>query len=505
MISLSIDTLLSGRVVEQNRVEYKEGWNPNDIIHTICAFANDYSNVNGGYIVIGVKAKNGIPQFPLVGIPKEKLEHTQNEIYRCCNKIIPRYIPKIEEVNYHNSGVHLLYLWCPAGDSGPYQTPVSIYVKKGEKADLRKKYWIRPTSLTTAANTDELAELFDKCNSVPFDDRVNRRAEITDIRRAYVEDFLRESNSSLTKEINNLSLEEILVALEVANETDADLEIRNIGILMFADHPEKNIPGAQINLVWFHDEDAEASDNFTEKEFTGPIWKQIRDALDYIKNNVIEEKVVKIQGEAKAERYFNYPYNALEEVLVNAEFHKTYMDPEPVEIRIYVDYIQIINFPGPYRWIDMDKFASGKVRARKYRNRRIGEFLKDIDLSEKQSTGITKILRELQQNGSPEPEFETDDDRTYLITTIRAREGFEHGRMGESMGEWANDEFSTLEQERMRTIIEYLRHNGKIGSNTAAGIINVRVKTAGALLRKAERLGILSSDGKTKSKIYFLK
>ncbi|MCD8110349.1 MAG: hypothetical protein LUE14_09680 [Clostridiales bacterium] len=163
--------------------------------------------------------------------------------------------------------------------------------------------------------------------------------------------------------------------------------------------------------------------------------KQIRDALDYIKNNVIAEKVVKIQGEAKAERYFNYPYNAMEEALVNAEFHKNYREPEPVEIRIYVDYIQIINYPGPYRWIDMDKFAAGKVRARKYRNRRIGEFLKDIDLSEKQSTGITKILRELQKNGSPEPEFETDEERTYLITTIRCRKGFAHSRMVESMVE----------------------------------------------------------------------
>lgn len=57
MIPLKIETLLAGRVVEQNRVEYKEGWNPCDIIHSICAFANDYHNMNGGYLVIGVKAR----------------------------------------------------------------------------------------------------------------------------------------------------------------------------------------------------------------------------------------------------------------------------------------------------------------------------------------------------------------------------------------------------------------------------------------------------------------
>jgi ATP-dependent DNA helicase RecG len=54
----------------------------------------------------------------------------------------------------------------------------------------------------------------------------------------------------------------------------------------------------------------------------------------------------------------------------------------------------------------------------------LGEFLKDIDLSEKQNTGIKKILNQLAENGSPPPEFETNAERSYLITTIRLHEGF---------------------------------------------------------------------------------
>lgn len=60
----------------------------------------------------------------------------------------------------------------------------------------------------------------------------------------------------------------------------------------------------------------------------------------------------------------------------------------------------------------------------KYLNPKIGEFFKEIDLSEKKSTGISKILRELERNGSPLPEFETDADRTYMITTIKIHQGF---------------------------------------------------------------------------------
>ena len=39
------------------------------------------------------------------------------------------------------------------------------------------------------------------------------------------------------------------------------------------------------------------------------------------------------------------------ETLVNAVFHKSYREPEPVEIRIYVDSIQILNYPGLAKWI----------------------------------------------------------------------------------------------------------------------------------------------------------
>lgn len=77
--------------------------------------------------------------------------------------------------------------------------------------------------------------------------------------------------------------------------------------------------------------------------------------------------------------------------------HKNYKEDVPVEIRIYLEQIQIIHFPRPEHYIDMGKFAAGKVRARRYKNPKIGELFKEIDLSEKEFTGISKILRELEK------------------------------------------------------------------------------------------------------------
>ena len=52
-----------------------------------------------------------------------------------------------------------------------------------------------------------------------------------------------------------------------------------------------------------------------------------------------------------------------------------------------------------------------------YRNRRIGEFLKKLHLTEERNTGFGKILRAFDKNGSFKPLFETDDERTFFAAT----------------------------------------------------------------------------------------
>ena len=272
-------------------------------------------------------------------------------------------------------------------------------------------------------------------------------------------------------------MEELLASLEVANITDVGVDIRNIGLLMFSEQPEKYLPGAQIELIRFYSPDGEGSDDFTEKIFTGPIQKQVRDALSHINAVLIEEKVVKHSERAEATRFFNYPCSALEEILVNAVFHKSYRIQEPVEIRIYVDCIKIINHPGPEKSIKMEDLKTGRAIARRYRNRRIGEFLKEIDLSDKKSTGITKILRTLKLNGSPPPEFETNDERDYLIVTIRQHEAF---RTDGTISEGANEGVNEGANEGVN---EGVNHQTQI-IKVMEGMPNITVKQI------AERIGV---------------
>lgn len=83
----------------------------------------------------------------------------------------------------------------------------------------------------------------------------------------------------------------------------------------------------------------------------------------------------------------------------------------------------MLSFPGPDRSIRMEDLQAGKAVSRRYRNRRIGEFFKELDLTEGRSTGIPKILREMAVNGSPEPKFESDEDRSFNLVRLPIHPG----------------------------------------------------------------------------------
>jgi ATP-dependent DNA helicase RecG len=96
MIPIKLKTLLDGEVVDSDRVEYKQGWNPADTVRTICTYANDFNNTNGGYIIIGIEENHGRSVLPPAGVAANDLDRIQQEIFQYCNEINPRYIPRIE-------------------------------------------------------------------------------------------------------------------------------------------------------------------------------------------------------------------------------------------------------------------------------------------------------------------------------------------------------------------------------------------------------------------------
>ena len=95
-LPINVDDLIHQRKVERTRIEYKSDWNPEPVIHSVTAFANDFDNMGGGYILIGVEEVNGRPKLPLTGLDPDSIDTIQQDLLNKCNFIEPRCIPVIE-------------------------------------------------------------------------------------------------------------------------------------------------------------------------------------------------------------------------------------------------------------------------------------------------------------------------------------------------------------------------------------------------------------------------
>lgn len=438
-LPLNIDKLINGSVVEWERLEFKKGWNPEDIIHAVCAFTNDINNWGGGYVILGVEESNGRPILPPSGLNPDQLDKIQKELIGLLHKLNPYYLPVVQPEIYQEKNI--LILWIYGGDERPYKAPISLG-KKGMKA-----IYIRRGSETCRANHTEERQLREIAVRIPFDDRINHHADINDLNLANIQAFLKEVKSDLYEESTQIPFTELCNQMKIVRGPTEYLKPVNIGLLMFSDHPEEYFVGAGIDVVIYRDE---IGDNFIEKTFFGPIYQQLRDALHYLKTTVIREEVQKVPGQAEALRFYNYPYEAVEEALANAVYHRSYEHQNRIEVNFRLDCIEILSYPGPLPPVDAEALKQKRIVARNYRNRRIGDFLKELDLTEGRSTGFPKIYRAMERNGSPEPNFITDTDRNYFLTILR----------NHPLSQVVSQELSQVEEmlsERAIKILEFCR------------------------------------------------
>lgn len=436
-LPINIEALINGNTIEWERIEFKQNWNPEDILHSMCAFANDLHNWGGGYIVVGITENNGQPILPPSGLAQNQLDNIQGEIVQLAHKIMPNYFPITQP--YVLQGQHILVLWCPAGDNRPY-TGLTTLGNGGQRQP-----YVRIGSRSMVARGETLRRLQELTARIPFDDRVNNQATINDFDLATIQAYLQEIKSDLYAESTSLTLEELAKTMLIVKGPEEDVRPVNVGLLFFTKEPHKFFPRTQIELVWHQDNSGK---KYKEQIFQGPLHHQLRDVLSFLETNIITEQVVKNPKKAAAQRFYNFPFAAVEEALSNAVYHKSYEIGSPIEIQVWQDKIEILSFPGPVPPVTATILKTQKrIVAREYRNRRIGDFLKELHLTEGRGTGLPTIYKAMENNGSPDPIIDTDAQSTHVLVTLPAHPLF---KVSDQASDGATDQdnisvFNTLE------------------------------------------------------------
>jgi ATP-dependent DNA helicase RecG len=79
-LPINISQLLHGKAIDSERLEFKEGWNPEVILRSICAFRNDFHSLGGGYIVVGIEEKDDQPVLSPKGVNPASIYAIQKEL-----------------------------------------------------------------------------------------------------------------------------------------------------------------------------------------------------------------------------------------------------------------------------------------------------------------------------------------------------------------------------------------------------------------------------------------
>jgi ATP-dependent DNA helicase RecG len=154
----------------------------------------------------------------------------------------------------------------------------------------------------------------------------------------------------------------------------------------------------------------------------------------------------------------------------------------------------ILSFPGPLPPIDQEALKQEKVCARDYRNWRIGDLLKELDLTEGRGTGFPIIYSAMQKNDSPKPIFETDEKYTHFLTILPVQPDF----------------LKAVEKEKKRKknsekILELIRENPKITMKEMAGLTSLSITSVKRILTDLKNKEIIERQGSDKHGVWIVK
>lgn len=170
-------------------------------------------------------------------------------------------------------------------------------------------------------------------------------------------------------------------------------------MLVFAFDPLDLFPGMKIQFVQF-DGPHLADEALAEKLFTGNLITILSELNGFLRGRFTQKP---IRGSELRERtIFDYPPDAVRELLMNAVLHRDYQSTSPIRFYQFNDRIEIQNPGGLYGEASPENFPN--VNA--YRNPIIGEAMHVLGYVNRFGRGIARAQRAMHDNASPELQFD---------------------------------------------------------------------------------------------------
>ena len=397
---------------ENEQTEWKENVaDVNDVVATLCAFANDIQNLGGGYVVCGAREEmdaHGFPRLVRTGLNATRLKELENLVLaRCRERVFPGIAPLVEELDSDDPERRILVFLQPA--TGTAHT----FRRERDGA----KHFVRVSRSTLEARNGLLRDLLVRKGALePWDRRPCAAATVADIDLLALRDGLQRLGLADTPEhyfSSETSLSAFVPPLLAREPLTGTLRPRYFALLLFGRQPQMFIPGA-ISFFSTYEGVDRASIRGQRMELAHTLTDQLRVMLPALE---AESKALFDKSDTARPTVYKYPVRALREALVNAFAHRDYELVDPVRVTAFADRIEISSPGGLPLGVEPDALAAGTAGPR-WRNQTLAWFLSRLGYAEAEGQGLRTIRSTLLDAGCPPPEFEVDAVR--VVCTLRA-------------------------------------------------------------------------------------
>ena len=470
MTTTSIHTILQQG--EGLYAEFKTSFNE-DVIETLVAFAN----AGGGSVYIGV-ADNGSVKGLLVG--RETIQNWVNEVK---NKTAMMVVPEAELINVDDKTI----------------VRMSVTEFPVKPVSFRGRYYKRISASNHLMGVDEIANEHLMTLNTSWDYYLDPHHTIDDISEEKVIRFIQRVEKQTQREIG-LSASAFLRKYEMVR----DNKITFGAYLMFA-KDYCSISDIQVGRfksdITIIDSETLHTDLFTE----------VDSIIAFIRKHMMVEYI--ITGELQRTERFDYPPEAVREIVLNMIVHRDYRESSASIIKIFDDRIEFFNPGKLYGGITIDNLLTGNYSS-KSRNKLIARAFKEIGLIERFGSGIMRILQICKDYGVKAPHFaEIHNGFNVTLYKEKLNSGYQPASdypevMKEPLNgdEGLNEGLSEGLSEGLKLVLELISKHPGIQAKEICSTLNDRsIKTIERQIGRLRKLELIERSGSRKTGGYIVK
>ena len=218
------------------------------------------------------------------------------------------------------------------------------------------------------------------------------------------------------------------------------------------------------------------------------LFTQVDAVLDFITKHINKEYI--ITGAPQREERWDYPLDALREIVINSIVHRDYSGSTTGIVKIFDDRIQICNSGKLPPGLTVSMLLRGDYTSTP-RNVQVADMFKEAGIIERYGSGIGRIMDDFKAYGLTAPEFK-EVGESFIVTVVKTRQpGFHPNTIHQGMVERLVERLAES-QKKILTLMQATPNISKKDLATAVGISTTAIdKNISALKAKGllERVG----------------